>query len=102
MITGDHGITAQMIGRRVGIIGPEQPRIVTGADLDGMHDDVLLGILAGPVLFARVSPEHKLRVVTMLQARGEVVAVTGDGVNDAPALAKADIGIAIGAFTVSN
>jgi Ca2+-transporting ATPase len=95
MVTGDYGLTAESIARRVGIVG-EGARIVTGQDLDALTDEGLAAVLRGEVIFARVTPEHKLRVVTALQARGEVVAVTGDGVNDAPALRKADIGVAMG------
>jgi P-type Ca2+ transporter type 2C len=98
MITGDYGITAESIARRVGIVAPdEQVRIVNGTELDRLDDAALDALLADPVLFARATPEHKLRVVAALQARGEVVAVTGDGVNDAPALKRADIGVAMGA-----
>jgi magnesium-transporting ATPase (P-type) len=96
MITGDYGLTAESIALRIGIVRGARPRLVSGADLDGMDDDALRTVLAGEVIFARVSPEHKLRVVTALQGLGEVVAVTGDGVNDAPALKKADIGVAMG------
>ena len=96
MITGDYGLTAESIARKIGIIRSDHPRIVTGVDLDGMADGALKDILAGEVVFARVAPEHKLRIVAVLQAIGNVVAVTGDGVNDAPALKKADIGVAMG------
>ncbi|MBM4430714.1 MAG: cation-transporting P-type ATPase, partial [Chloroflexi bacterium] len=96
MITGDYGLTAENIARRIGIIRGPQPRLVTGTDLDGMSDSMLQEVLGGEVIFARVSPEHKLRVVQVLQQLGHVVAVTGDGVNDAPALKKADIGVAMG------
>jgi magnesium-transporting ATPase (P-type) len=96
MITGDYGLTAESIARRVGIVHGGQPRIVTGAALDGMTDQALQEALRDDVIFARVSPEHKLRVATALQQMGHVVAMTGDGVNDAPALKKADIGIAMG------
>jgi potassium/sodium efflux P-type ATPase len=95
MITGDYGLTAESIARRIGIIRGDV-RLVTGSELDAMSDDALRDVLAGEVVFARVSPEHKLRVVTALQGLGHVVAVTGDGVNDAPALKKADIGVAMG------
>jgi len=96
MITGDYGLTAESVARRVGMITGPAPRIVTGADLDGLSDVELAAILAEECIFARMAPEHKLRLVAAFQARGEVVAVTGDGVNDAPALRKADIGLAMG------
>jgi magnesium-transporting ATPase (P-type) len=95
MITGDYGLTAESIARRVGIVG-KGARLVTGSDLDAMSDEQLVEVLKGEVIFARVAPEHKLRVVTALKEQGEIVAVTGDGVNDAPALKKADIGVAMG------
>jgi len=95
MITGDYGLTAESIARRVGIVG-KGARIVTGADLDTMTDEQLIEAIKSEVIFARVAPEHKLRVVTALKNQGEIVAVTGDGVNDAPALKKADIGVAMG------
>jgi len=96
MITGDYGLTAESIARRIGIIQNVQPRIVTGTELDTMDDQALKEALQDEVIFARVAPEHKLRVVSALHEMGHVVAVTGDGVNDAPALKKADIGIAMG------
>jgi Ca2+-transporting ATPase len=96
MITGDYGLTAESIARRIGIIGGERTHIVTGADLDAMNGDSLKVVLGGEVIFARVAPEHKLKVVSTLRDMGHVVAVTGDGVNDAPALKKADIGVAMG------
>ncbi|GIW35968.1 MAG: haloacid dehalogenase [Meiothermus sp.] len=96
MITGDYGLTALSIARRIGIIQSEQPRIVTGLELDTLSDEALRALLQEEVIFARVAPEHKLRVVAALQQMGQVVAVTGDGVNDAPALKKADIGVAMG------
>ncbi|MEV1002311.1 cation-translocating P-type ATPase [Nonomuraea sp. NPDC050202] len=93
MITGDHAVTAAAIARDLGIPG----RAVTGAELDRFTDDAGLARgLDGIGVIARVSPEHKLRIVGALQARGDVVAMTGDGVNDAPALRKADIGVAMG------
>ena len=97
MITGDYGLTAEWVARHVGLVrdGVEL-RIVTGDELDRWDDDDLDAALVGEVLFARSSPEHKLRVVSALQRSGHVVAVTGDGVNDAPALKRADIGIAMG------
>ena len=96
MITGDYGLTAESIARRIGIIGSESARLVTGTELDAMSDEALREILANEVVFARASPEHKLRIVATLQGIGHIVAVTGDGVNDAPALRKADIGVAMG------
>jgi len=98
MITGDHGLTAEAIGRKVGMVR-ERARIFTGADLARMTDEEILSELThthSDVIFARVSPEDKLRIVSVLKESGEVVAVTGDGVNDAPALKKADIGVAMG------
>jgi Ca2+-transporting ATPase len=95
MITGDYGLTAESIARRVGIVG-EGARLVSGAELDAMSDADLSEALKGEVIFARAAPEHKLRVVTALKDLGEIVAVTGDGVNDAPALKKAHIGVAMG------
>jgi len=96
MVTGDYGLTAESIARRIGIIREAHPRIVTGAELDSMDEAALRDTLMGEVIFARVAPEHKLRVVNALRAQGHVVAVTGDGVNDAPALKQADIGVAMG------
>jgi magnesium-transporting ATPase (P-type) len=96
MITGDYGLTAESIARRIGILKTPHPKILTGVDLDAMDDQALKEALRQEVIFARVSPEHKLRVVTALKEMGEIVAVTGDGVNDAPALKKADIGVAMG------
>jgi P-type Ca2+ transporter type 2C len=93
MLTGDHAVTAGAIAGELGIPG----RAVTGADLDAIADDAELARLLDEVgVVARVSPSHKIRIVTVLQGRGEVVAMTGDGVNDAPALRKADIGVAMG------
>jgi len=94
MITGDSGITAAAIARQIGMPGAE--RIITGAELDGMTDGELMERAADTTIFSRVTPEHKMRIVRALRDRGEVVAMTGDGVNDAPALKYADIGIAMG------
>ncbi|MDM7911526.1 MAG: cation-transporting P-type ATPase, partial [Methanotrichaceae archaeon] len=95
MITGDYGLTAESIARRLGIVR-SSPTILTGLDLDSMDDSALKKALEREVILARVAPEHKLRVVSVLQEMGHVVAVTGDGVNDAPALKKAHIGVAMG------
>ncbi len=97
MVTGDYGLTAESVARRVGMLASQAPRILNGADLDTMGDTDLQALLDEEVIFARMAPEHKLRLVSAFQAHGEVVAVMGDGVNDAPALRKADIGIAMGA-----
>ncbi len=96
MITGDYGLTAESIARRIGIVGNARPRIITGVELRQMRQSDLEEALRGEVIFARVAPEQKLQVVSALQAMGHVVAVTGDGVNDSPALKKADIGVAMG------
>ena len=95
MITGDHAATAASIGRQLGLTSDGEPAL-TGADLDAMDDDELDRRIDRTSVFARVAPEHKLRLVAALQRRGNVVAMTGDGVNDAPALKKADIGVAMG------
>jgi magnesium-transporting ATPase (P-type) len=94
MITGDHAGTAAAIGRQIGLQNPD--RVLTGADLDDMNDAALASAVLETDVFARTSPEHKLRLVTALQAHGMTVAMTGDGVNDAPALKRADAGIAMG------
>jgi magnesium-transporting ATPase (P-type) len=96
MITGDYGLTAESLARRVGMLSTPNPRIITGAELDAMSETELQKALGQEVLFARMAPEHKMRLVSAFQARGDVVAVTGDGVNDAPALRKADVGVAMG------
>jgi Ca2+-transporting ATPase len=94
MITGDHPATAAAIARELGIL--TDGRAVTGAELDAMDDEELVRQIDEIQVYARVSPLHKLRVVTALQDEGHTVAMTGDGVNDAPALKKADIGVAMG------
>lgn len=96
MITGDYGLTAASIARRLKIVEGEGLSVISGFELSKMGDEELKEKLAGQVVFARMAPEQKLRVVTALQEMGEIVAVTGDGVNDAPALKKADIGVAMG------
>lgn len=96
MITGDYGLTAESIARHIGIVRGEHPHIITGIELEKMSQEDLKVKLKDEVIFARVAPEQKLRVVSALQEMGQVVAVTGDGVNDSPALKKADIGVAMG------
>ena len=93
MITGDHAGTALAIGREMGIGSADA---VTGQQIEAASDAELQALVAEHDIFARTSPEHKLRLVTALQANGEVVAMTGDGVNDAPALKRADVGVAMG------
>jgi len=95
MITGDHAVTALSIARQLGIAGPGDA-VLNGRELATLDDDALRGVARAVKVFARVEPEQKLRLVRALQADGEVVAMTGDGVNDAPALKQADIGIAMG------
>ena len=94
MITGDHPVTARAIADQVGIATGD--RVLTGTDLDRLTDTEVDEAASEVSVFARVSPEHKLRIVGALQGQGEVVAMTGDGVNDAPALKRADIGVAMG------
>ncbi|MCG6568200.1 cation-translocating P-type ATPase [Tessaracoccus sp. ZS01] len=98
MITGDHPVTAARIAQDLGITdnGSGAPRAVTGRDLEGLSDDELTELVRRTSVYARVSPEHKLRIVDALQADRQIVSMTGDGVNDAPALKSADIGIAMG------
>jgi P-type Ca2+ transporter type 2C len=98
MITGDHPETAQAIAREVGIISPHTPAtaVLTGEEVNRLDDQALRDVLPEVRVFARVAPEHKLRLVDILKGQGEVVAMTGDGVNDAPALKRADIGVAMG------
>jgi Ca2+-transporting ATPase len=94
MITGDHPRTAAVIARELGVSTDE--RVVSGVELEQMSDDALDAVVADVSVYARVNPEHKLRIVRALQRRGAVVGMTGDGVNDSPALKSADIGIAMG------
>jgi magnesium-transporting ATPase (P-type) len=97
MITGDYALTAESIGRQIGLGDGGPLTTHTGAEISEMSDEALSRALErGETIFARVAPEHKLRVVSLLRETGEIVAVTGDGVNDAPALKRADIGIAMG------
>jgi Ca2+-transporting ATPase len=95
MITGDYPKTAKAIAESIGLLEAGH-RVLTGADLDAMEDDVLRQEAARTDVFARVSPEHKLRIVEALRANGQVVAMTGDGVNDAPSIKRSDIGVAMG------
>ncbi len=95
MITGDHAVTAKAVAVRVGICGQDDP-VLSGADLERMDDIQLAQQVRICRVFARVTPEHKVRIVRAFRAQGEVVAMTGDGVNDAPALKSADIGCAMG------
>ncbi len=99
VITGDYGITAEAVARELGIVEDIPPIVLTGKEVKTMSDTELAKILADkktPVIFARSLPEQKMRIVRILQEQEEVVAMTGDGVNDAPALKKADIGVAMG------
>ena len=95
MITGDYPNTARAIASAIGLMR-EGHKVLTGADLDRLSDDLLKDEIEEVDVFARVSPEHKMRIVDALQANGEVVAMTGDGVNDAPAIKRANIGVAMG------
>ena len=96
MITGDHAGTAEAIGREMGIGQGKELKVISGHEIEAASEAELIQLVQSCDIFARTSPEHKLRLVSALQAAGEVVAMTGDGVNDAPALKRADVGIAMG------
>ncbi len=98
VITGDHKLTAMAIVKDLGLKVLEE-NVMEGSELDNMSDEKLKSIIHKIVIFARVEPRHKIRIVTALQENGEIVAMTGDGINDAPALKKADIGVAVGSGT---
>ncbi len=95
MITGDYPNTARAVAESIGLLQPGH-KVLTGSDMDRMSEDILRNEIEQVDVFARVSPEHKMRIVDALQANGEVVAMTGDGVNDAPAIKRSDIGVAMG------
>ncbi len=95
MITGDHPVTAEAIARDLSLLSPED-KVLTGNDIAAMTSDELSNVIEKVSVCARVSPEHKMRIIEALQKNGHVVAMTGDGINDAPALKKADIGVAMG------
>lgn len=98
MITGDHANTAKAIAKELGIKADEE-QIIEGRDIDTLDDEILKKRIKNTVIYARVEPSHKIRIVSLLQELGEVVAMTGDGINDAPALKKADIGVVMGSGT---
>jgi Ca2+-transporting ATPase len=98
MITGDHKLTAVAVGKELNLLGENQieTKVLTGAELDKIGDDQLIEMIDDIVIYARVAPEHKTRIVNAWKTKNQIVAMTGDGVNDAPALKMADIGVAMG------
>ena len=96
IVTGDHKHTATSIGKKLGLIKNKYDLVIEGTELDNMEDEDLDEAMDKVVIFARATPDHKFRIVNSLQRKGEIVAMTGDGVNDAPALKKADIGVSMG------
>ena len=94
MITGDHALTAKAIGQQLGL--GDEVKAITGSEIEAMSDEELRRVVLDTEIFARATPEHKLRLVTAMQAEKQIVAMTGDGVNDAPALKRADVGVAMG------
>jgi Ca2+-transporting ATPase len=102
MVTGDHAVTARAIARQIGLVGDghggsvQEPKVISGNEIEAMSDEQLAASVKDVSVFARVSPEHKVRIVTAVKSNGNIVAMTGDGVNDAPALKRADIGVAMG------
>jgi Ca2+-transporting ATPase len=95
MLTGDQRLTAEEVGRQLGVVQPGG-RVVEGRELDTLSPEALQEATSTAAVFSRITPEHKLRIVEAFQARGQIVAMLGDGVNDAPALRKADVGVAMG------
>lgn len=98
MVTGDHRLTAVAVAKALNLLGEDEElgKVLTGEELEKLNDEQLAGIVEKVVIYARVSPEHKMRIVKAWKAKGHVVAMTGDGVNDAPALKMADIGVSMG------